>query len=106
MHLDGVPGLLEKLLESIPKLQYDLCFITGDFRFGKGAFHPGQIAPTLNLLKSIDAPLGVFSVLGNHDFIEQVEPLEANGCRVLMNENIDLGNDLYLAGVDDPHLFL
>jgi len=105
-HLDGVPGLLEKLQEEIPKLKYDLCVFTGDFRFGKGAFHPAQLAPTLQLLESIEAPLGVFGILGNHDFLDQVEPLEEKGMRVLLNESIDLGNDLYLAGVDDPHLYM
>lgn len=105
-HLDGIPGLLEKLQEEFPKLKYDLCFYTGDFRFGKAAFHPAQLAPTLQLLDVIDAPLGVYGILGNHDFIEQVEPLEEKGMRVLLNESVDLGNNLYLAGVDDPHLYM
>ncbi len=105
-HLDGVPGLLEKLQEEIPKLNYDLCFFTGDFRFGKGAYHPAQLAPTLQLLECINAPLGVFGILGNHDFLDQVEPLEGKGMKVLLNESVDLGNNLHLAGVDDPHLYM
>ena len=105
-HLDGVPGLLEKLQEEIPKLKYDLCFFTGDFRFGKGAFHPAQLAPTLQLLDSIDAPLGVYGILGNHDFLDQVKPLEEKGMKILLNESVDLGKGLFLAGVDDPHLYM
>lgn len=104
-HLDGIPGLLERLQKELPRLEYDLCFYTGDFRFGKGAYHPAQLAPTLQLLDTIKAPLGVYGVLGNHDFIDQVEPLENEGMKVLLNESIDLGHNLYLAGVDDPHLY-
>ena len=105
-HLDGVPGLLEKLQEEIPKLEYDLCFFTGDFRFGKGSYHPGQLAPTLQLLDSINASLGVYAVLGNHDFLDQVIPLEEKGMKILLNESVDLGHNLFLAGVDDPHLYM
>ena len=104
-HLDGVPGLLERLQKEIPKLDYDLCIFTGDFRFGKGAYHPAQLAPTLQLLDIIDAPLGIYGILGNHDFLDQVEPLEEKGMKVLLNESVDLGSGLYLLGVDDPHLY-
>ena len=105
-HLDGVPGLLERLQEEIPKLQYDLCFFTGDFRFGKGSYHPAQLAPTLHLLDSIKAPLGIYGVLGNHDFLDQLSPLEEKGMKVLLNESVELGHNLYIAGVDDPHLYM
>ena len=104
-HLDGVPGLLEKLLIEIPKLQYDMCIFTGDFRFGKAQLHPAELQPTLDLLEVIDAPLGTFGILGNHDFVEQVPALEKHGMRILLNENIPLGNGISLIGVDDPHLY-
>ena len=104
-HLDGIPGLLEVIVNAVQNLSYDLCVITGDFRFGKGAFHPASMAPTLEMLDAINAPLGFYGVLGNHDFIEQVDYLEENGMRVLLNESADLGHNLWLAGVDDPHLY-
>ncbi|NQZ57431.1 MAG: metallophosphoesterase [Lentisphaeraceae bacterium] len=104
-HLDGVPGLLERLLEEIPKLEYDLCLFTGDFRFGKGKFHPVELQPTLDLLSIIKAPLGTFGILGNHDFIEQVPALEKHGMKILLNENCSMGHGLSLIGVDDPHLY-
>lgn len=104
-HLDGVPGLLERLQKEIPKLDYDICFYTGDYRFGKGAYHPAQLAPTLELIETIDAPLGIYGILGNHDFLDVVEPLEELGMKILINESVDLGNNLFLAGVDDPHLY-
>lgn len=104
-HLDGVPGLVDVVVKTVQKLSYDLCVITGDFRFGKGEFYPASLAPTIEMLDAINAPLGFYGVLGNHDFIEQVEYLEENGMRVLLNESVDLGHNLWLAGVDDPHLY-
>jgi len=104
-HLDGVPGLLEKLQQEIPQLKYDMCVFTGDFRFGKGAYHPANLQPTLELLALIKAPLGIYGVLGNHDFIEQVPALEEHRMKVLLNESLDLGHGLTLIGVDDPHLY-
>jgi uncharacterized protein len=50
----------------------------------------------------------VFGVLGNHDPLALLEPMEALGVRMLMNESVRLERDgaaLYLAGVDDPHYF-
>jgi uncharacterized protein len=104
-HLDGIPELLDRLLQELPKLTYDLCILTGDFRFGKGAYHPTSMVPTSEMLSVIQAPLGTYAVLGNHDFIEQVDDLEKCGVQVLMNESVDLGHNLYLAGVDDPHMY-
>jgi hypothetical protein len=48
------------------------------------------------------------AVLGNHDFIEIVPPLEAGGMRFLLNEvSVIQHNDarFYLAGVDDAHFY-
>jgi uncharacterized protein len=104
-HLDGIPGLVDVIVKTISDLSYDLCVITGDFRFGKGAYNLASMAPTVEMLQSIKAPLGMFGVLGNHDFIEEVEVLEANGLKILLNESIDLGHNLFLGGVDDPHLY-
>jgi predicted MPP superfamily phosphohydrolase len=47
-------------------------------------------------------------VLGNHDFVEIVPPLEAAGLRFLLNESIAVergGDRLHLVGVDDPHYY-
>ena len=104
-HLDGIPGLTDRIIEVLPELKYDMCFFTGDFRFGKGAYHPAQLAPTLQLLDHIDAKDGLYGILGNHDFLDQVEPLEEKGMKILLNESLDLGDELFLAGIDDPHLY-
>ena len=55
---------------------------------------------------ALDGP--VYAVLGNHDWIETVPPMEAAGIRFLLNEGVRLergGAALWLAGVDDPHFY-
>ena len=106
-HADGVPGLAAKLNEILPSLKYDLCILTGDFRFGKRGFHPDSMNATLEFLKSISCEYGSYAVLGNHDFIEEVAYLEEAGVRCLFNEALPLaGHDkAWLLGVDDPHLY-
>ena len=109
LHLDGVPGLLEVLLEKIAPLSFDLCVITGDFRFGKRELSREEIEDSLSLIEYLSkrAKRGVYITLGNHDFIEQVKPFEEAGARVLMNENLPLDEEaqLWLIGLDDPHLY-
>ena len=106
-HADGVPGLSEKLGEILPTLDYDLCLITGDFRFGKRGFHPNSMNASLDFLKHLSCKHGVYAVLGNHDFIEQVPYLEEAGVKFLFNESVPLAGskNAYLLGCDDPHLY-
>lgn len=106
-HADGVPGLTKVLSNILPALEYDLCLLTGDFRFGKRGFHPDSMNATLGYLQHISCKHGIYAVLGNHDFIDQVPYLEEAGVRCLFNEAIPLaGSDkAYLLGVDDPHLY-
>jgi len=52
--------------------------------------------------------LGLFGILGNHDFVEMLPGLEQAGMTILLNENAHLAKDgqsLWLAGVDDPHFY-
>ena len=85
-----------------------MCVITGDFRFDKRNFHPDEMTPTLDLLNTINAPEGIWAVLGNHDCIEVAETLEQYGVQVLLNENKVIerqGQHLAIIGVDDPHFY-
>ena len=86
----------------------DLIVVTGDFAPGR---HPQ--ARFLELLSRLQAPLGVFGVLGNHDhgeskapFVQPTDPavLEAQGVRLLVNavESVERGGaTIQVAGVDD-----
>lgn len=109
LHLDGDPKFVEALihqLKQIPPDHYDLCAITGDFRFKTSGPYQECLRLLERVLPHIHKP--TFCVLGNHDFIEMVVPLEEMGCRVLLNEHVQIerdGDSLYLVGVDDPHFY-
>lgn len=95
--------------------QADVAVLTGDF-IHKGYQYIDRMAEVLGQLK---APLGVYAVLGNHDFSVRnalgirrhrqlhqavADALAARGIVVLRNQTVQLqrGNGgLYLAGVDD-----
>lgn len=107
LHLDITPEMAGAIAAVVEPLRYDLCVITGDFR---SRTHGSQ-TPVLESLTRLRSALRgeIYAVLGNHDFIEMVPPLEEMGIRLLMNESVLLKRGdaaLCLAGVDDPHYYL
>ena len=106
LHLDVNDQFPDAIARAIAPLQYDLCVITGDFR----ARTYGPSEPAIQAMERLRPALkgDVYAVLGNHDFIEMLPPLEAMGIRLLMNESVLLrrGEDaICLAGGDDPHFY-
>jgi hypothetical protein len=86
----------------------DLTVITGDIV--DHHIGVGQMDDLCAELARLEAPLGVYAVLGNHDYwyFTQDESvhglqrrLEAQGIRVLMNDAVPIRDDLTLAGIDD-----
>ena len=86
----------------------DLIVITGDII--DRAVPAAQLEEIADLLSQLEARLGVYAVLGNHDYFYRSENvsvrglqrrLEARGIRVLVNENQRVRDDLWLAGMDD-----
>jgi predicted MPP superfamily phosphohydrolase len=98
--------LLRELLAQVNALEPDLIVITGDVF----DFDPSFIEEGCRELAALDAPLGVFAVLGNHDVYTGVEAVakglnEWTRIRVLRDEwtTVELaGAELALAGVEDP----
>jgi predicted MPP superfamily phosphohydrolase len=85
-------------------LKPDLILIGGDFVKGKAKY----IHSCSKILSKLKAQLGVYAVLGNHDYWTNpdiiVSSLEDNHIRVLINESVQLEwNDsrFYLIGLDD-----
>lgn len=106
LHIDASEESAHAIVEAVMKLDYDLCVLTGDYRFRTS----GEIEPTLRNLRRLRASLSgtVFAVLGNHDSVLMVPAMEDMGIAVLMNEGTVLERDgerLYLAGIDDAHFF-
>jgi predicted MPP superfamily phosphohydrolase len=106
LHLD-IPGDFPHILgERIRDLNYDLCVMTGDYRYK--TFGPCEAAlEGLQRLRSqLKGP--IYAVLGNHDTIRMVPAMEAMGIRVLLNEAVTItkpGAALHLVGIDDPHYY-
>ena len=106
LHVDMSEGAMERLIELLPSLTYDLCVLTGDYR-GKGF---GPFDATLEGLARVSARITgpIFGVLGNYDTIRMVPGLEEMGIRMLLNEAEALvrsGQHIHLVGIDDAHYY-
>ena len=106
LHCDLDPRLPDVVIDKIRDLEYDICVNTGDFRNSTYNCQLASMESTTKIYKHVNKPS--YAVLGNHDFIEKVQVLEKIGIRVLLNESLPIkkdGQSIWLAGVDDPHLY-
>ena len=106
LHVDMNDGVMKRLAELLPRMDYDLCVLTGDYR---GASY-GAFDAALEGLARVRAHLKgqIYGVLGNHDTIRMVPELEEMGIRMLLNECKVISRDnqrIYLAGIDDAHYY-
>ena len=106
LHVDMNEVAMNRLIELVGSMQYDVCVLTGDYR-GR-TFGPFQ--PALDGVARLGTHLKqpIYAVLGNHDTIQMVPGLEAMGIRVLLNECetiVRKDQRIYLAGIDDAHFF-
>ncbi len=100
---------LRLLVECTNQLQPDLVVLLGDF-MSQDTWHGHRVAPEIiaNHLKYLQAPLGVYAVLGNHDWWDNGDEvrrsLEQAGIRVLENDvrEVKRGEtSFWLAGLAD-----
>ncbi len=106
LHFDALPEFPLRLAERVAGLEYDVCVLTGDYRFLTHGPHEAAMRGLACLCEAVKGE--VYAVLGNHDSIVMVRPMESLGVRLLLNENGRLdrgGASVYLAGIDDPHYF-
>lgn len=108
LHLDGQPGIGANAAAALRGRRFDVCVITGDFRWRvSGDFR--QIEGDMRaLMPALACPLGVYGILGNHDVLEMAPFLQRLGVRMLLNEAVELafgGGGLWLVGLDDPHYY-
>jgi predicted MPP superfamily phosphohydrolase len=106
LHVDMNEAAMQRLIELLPGLAYDLCVLTGDYR-GK-TFGPcdATIEGLARVCAHIVAP--IYGVLGNHDSIRMVPALEEMGIRMLLNEaeTLERGDQrIHLVGIDDAHYY-
>ncbi len=106
---------LARIVTRTNALGADLIVVLGDLVAGH-RFVTGQVpvADTAAILAGLKAPMGVFAVLGNHDWWDDLTAqkrgsgpvsagiaLEANGIPVLENKAIELADGIWLAGLGD-----
>ena len=106
LHIDMYEEATIALLEAISALEYDVCVMTGDYRARTYGDTTQSMLGMERVASVINKP--VYGVLGNHDSITMVPPLESFGIHMLLNESVKItrGKDqLYIAGVDDAHYF-
>ena len=119
IHLAGFynhPGHIRKVVDMVNKLEPDLICFTGDMVHNFSE----ELDPFVDILKQLEAPLGKYAVLGNHDYgayfnwestekeaanLERVKSqIRASGFDLLLNENRTLslnGSSLSLIGVEN-----
>jgi predicted phosphodiesterase len=107
----GASGKKENILRSITVINEekpDLIVLLGDYTDAQSRHNSMNIekrAYVFDILPRLEAPLGIYAVLGNHDhlidaaFVE--EQLSRPSAVILNNQSVALDNGLALAGVDD-----
>ncbi len=79
----------------------DIIFLTGDYVTAS----PADVDPCGHILAPLKASMGVFAVLGNHDYTTSASlvttMLEKHDIKVLVNENVRLRGGLVIAGLED-----
>ncbi len=107
LHCDLNASMIERIREVMLTIPHDAVLLTGDYHnkvskpFDRSLDEMLRMIPHLHPLR--------FATLGNHDFLEKVEPLEAAGLPFLLNESAAIerdGSRLWICGIDDPHFFL
>jgi predicted MPP superfamily phosphohydrolase len=98
------PGLIVEACHALADAKPDLLLLGGDFV----SFHARHVDRLVPLLAAIEAPLGKFAVLGNHDLLADdayiARRLAGAGVRVLVNESARLPaphDDVWICGLDN-----
>jgi uncharacterized protein len=108
LHLDGLDGLTERVQTLVRTQPVDLCIVGGDLRMDSHGPFTEALSRFQRLIGEIRARDGIFGVMGNHDCLEMMEPLEEFGMTVLVNDAkaVEInGERIWIVGVDDPHYF-
>ena len=106
MHVDMNAASMQRLVELLPHITYDLCVLTGDYRGQTYGPYDAALDGLEQVRRCLTPP--VYGVLGNHDTIRMVPRLEEMGIRMLLNESeaIVRGDErIFVAGIDDAHYY-
>lgn len=101
---------LLKAVEMANALKPDVIVLTGDLVNSSWRY----IQPCAEIISKLDAPLGIYAVLGNHDYWVgflnlMIQSLKKTGITLLRNQAVPVTrgrSTLYLVGIDDLWLRL
>lgn len=106
LHTYGIGQREQKMFAVLEQEKPDLIVVTGDSISDSSGF-----AGCLDVLKRLQAPMGVWIVVGNHenwaardmkkDYGSFKNYYESAGAKFLYNSNIKIRDDLWLIGLDD-----
>lgn len=98
------PAVIDGACRAIARARPDLLLLGGDFVYRRAR----DVDVLAERLSAIEAPLGRFAVLGNHDYLGEdthiVRRLEAAGVELLTNRHARLAaphDDVVVVGLDD-----
>ena len=106
LHVDLDPAFAPAAARFLSGIECDACAVTGDFRNLTVGPWEDAVRGSVEIVKAIRAP--VYAVLGNHDTLDMVGPIEDAGARFLLNECAVVERDgasLALCGIDDPNIY-
>jgi predicted MPP superfamily phosphohydrolase len=100
--IDMPASRLDRVVAQMNALKPDLVLLTGDYVSGDpDKWSMAQTRAALEPFKALQAPLGVFAVLGNHDDpAKTAMALAGSPVRLLVGDRTDVG-PLQIVGVDD-----
>jgi hypothetical protein len=106
----GLPEMprdrIKAIVADANALKPDLILLAGDYHTAKLVDWPGRfpLEQSLEPLRALSAPLGVFAIRGNHDNVWTNRVMaRARVPRLLINASVDVG-PLVVAGVDSSQL--
>lgn len=105
-HFNGDSNTTDNLIKAVAESDYDLCVLTGDYRFRSFGQTEQAIAGLEELMAVVNKQ--TVGILGNHDSLLMVPRMESMGISVLINERCTISkNDQHidLIGVDDPSYY-
>lgn len=107
LHCDLDDRIMDRITEVMSSVPHDAVVLTGDYHTKVHRPFDRSLAAMLRLIPNLHTKR--FAILGNHDFLAKVAPLEKAGLPFLLNEALPLehrGARLWICGIDDPHFFL
>jgi uncharacterized protein len=97
----GTDALIEEAVRQANAQEPDITVVTGDFIDHRKR----DITPAVGMVAKLRARLGVYGILGNHDYrgdaSQLTRELEAAGMPMLNNRAVEVAPGFWLAGIED-----